>query len=210
MAEESHQARLAFLRRVASLFGVSVLIIAALSLFGLSVWPYDVVLVLTSMLLLSITRALAKGRFVEQRLSLAVSPGLLVGFAMLVFHFESIGWPVWVMGVGTACAITYTLVCGRDLSFLGMWFISIACSTILAFTFGTLLKVQPAALIEALAVNVAFLSYWVYDFAAILTRRRLGEEVGAVLDLYRDALNMFSYPLRVWEHWRTHKIWSRP
>jgi FtsH-binding integral membrane protein len=89
-----------------------------------------------------------------------------------------------------------------------MWFLAILGSCLLVVLFGWLIGETGRRITEACLINVVYLSYLVYDLAALLTRRRLGEEVGAVLDLYRDVLNMFSYPIRVWKHWRTHKIWS--
>lgn len=210
VAQETYSARLSFLKRVAIAYGLSAIAIALTSLVSLDLWPYDLVLVGASLLLLSLTRALAKGRFIEQRLSLLVAPALFLALGVLIHHLRTLDWPIWVLGLGIIWAIGYTLSCGRDLSFLGMWFISILGSSISAIVLGYLLHVKAGLLLEAIALNIAFLSYWVYDFAALLTRRRLGEEVGAVLDLYRDVLNMFSYPVRVLHHWRTHRIWSRP
>jgi hypothetical protein len=50
----------------------------------------------------------------------------------------------------------------------------------------------------------------VYDNASLLARRRLGEELGAVVDLYRDVLNVFGWVVRVLAHWRKHRIWNIP
>jgi len=210
VAEESYPARLNFLRRVAVLFGTTVVAMLAPAFFSFSLWPYDIAIIFASLLLLSIIRAIAKGRFIEQRLSLMVAPALFIGLGTMLYHLMSIGWPIWILGVGIACAIGYILGCGRDLSFLGMWFVSISASTVISIVVAYAIRSPFLALCETLALNIAFLTYWVYDLAALLTRRRLGEEIGAVLDLYRDVLNMFSYPIRVLHHWRTHKIWSRP
>ena len=210
VAEESYVARLQFLRRVVVLFGVSIIAIVLTSFISIDVWPYDLVIVFASLLLLSITRAIAKGRAVEQRLSLLVAPALFIGLGMLIRDLEANGWPMWILAVGIVCAIAYTLSCGRDLSFLGLWFVAVAASIVISLALAYAFKLRILALTATLAINVAFLSYWVYDLAALLTRRRIGEEIGAVLDLYRDVLNMFSYPIRVLHHWRTHKIWSRP
>ena len=205
VANERYTVRLAFIRRVVAVYLASLVIIGLISLMVGNWSPFDLMLVLVAMLALSLARELAKGRDIEQRLSFAVSPALLIGLGMCVHKLIDIHWPVWGMVIGVGCATVYTFSCGRDLSFLGMWALSISCSTVLILVFGW--HEPGIVLIELLLANAIYLSYFVYDLAALLTRRRLGEEVGAVVDLYRDVLNMFSYPVRVWNHWRTHKIW---
>ena len=53
-----------------------------------------------------------------------------------------------------------------------------------------------------------FVIYWVYDLASLLARRRQGEELAAVVDLYRDVFNFFGYAVRMIKHWQKHKIWT--
>ncbi|HCD99673.1 MAG TPA: hypothetical protein DER07_01365, partial [Armatimonadetes bacterium] len=76
-----------------------------------------------------------------------------------------------------------------------------------AFAFREL-GVAPPASLWGLAANAAYLFFLVYDLAAVLTRRLPKEEWGAVVDLYRDALNFLTYSVRVVRHWRKHRIWS--
>jgi len=54
--------------------------------------------------------------------------------------------------------------------------------------------------------GVGYLFFLVYDLASLQQRRRLGEEALAAADLYRDALNVLSYPFRVIDHWRGFRI----
>ena len=58
-------------------------------------------------------------------------------------------------------------------------------------------------------LNTGFIFYVVYDLSALLTRRRLGEEMGANADLFRDILNFTTYWARVRSHWRRHPIWQK-
>jgi hypothetical protein len=207
VAEEAYLTRLTFLRRVIGLYAVSVFVVWGASLLPINM-PYDTVAIFCSLLLLSAMRGLAKGRPVEQKISLVVSVALFVSLGALVHRMLTIGWPVWMLGVGCICLLGYVTFCGRDLSFTGMWFLSVVVSTVVNVVVGILFGYTGLPFYSMLLLNVAYLSYWVYDLAALQTRRRLGEEIGAVLDLYRDVLNMFSYPIRVMQHWRTHKIWS--
>lgn len=208
VAEEGYAARLGFIRRVVAIFGGSLLVVVLASLNPFYFGPYDLVFIFLSLLLLSIARGLAKGKQIEQRISLVVSLALFLSLGSLVHRLLAGGWPIWCLGIATVCLIAFTFCCGRDLSFMGMWFICILASTLLTVLVGRVVRTPGILIYDAMILNAAYVSYWVYDLAALLTRRRLGEEFGAVLDLYRDVLNMFSYPIRVWEHWRTHKIWS--
>ena len=61
---------------------------------------------------------------------------------------------------------------------------------------------------QALSWNAIYLTFYVYDLASLLARRRIGEEWAAVVDLYRDVLNVFGWIVRVFAHWRKHKIWN--
>ena len=57
--------RLGFIRRVVALFGLSLLVVGAVSLVPLGAGPYDFIFVFFSLLLLSAGRALAKGKAME-------------------------------------------------------------------------------------------------------------------------------------------------
>jgi hypothetical protein len=207
VAEEAYLVRLTFLRRVVALYAVSILVVWGSSLLSINV-PYDALMIIGSLLLLSAMRGLAKGRPVEQKISLVGSVALFVSLGALVHKLLITGWPVWMLGVGCICLLGYVTVCGRDLSFTGMWFLSLVASSVVNVVLGRSFGFPALSLYSMLLLNAIYLSYWVYDLAALQTRRRLGEEIGAVLDLYRDVLNMFSYPIRVMQHWRRHKIWS--
>lgn len=208
VAEEPYDVRLRFIRRVVALYGVSLLVVAGVSFAPIQIGLYDYGIVFCSLLLLSLVRALEKGRPIEQQISLVASVVLFASLGEVVHRLSVLQWPVWSLALGIVCLIAYTFCCGRDLSFTGMWSSSLLVSTVLVFVIGRAAGIPFWRLDVVAAANGAYLSFWVYDLAALQTRRRLGEEIGAVLDLYRDVLNMFSYPIRVWKHWRTHRIWS--
>ena len=212
VAQEPYPVRLAFVRRVSAAHFLTVLISGAMALVPMpSVGAASAALVLLGiLLLLSMVRGLAKGREADQRLSVFLLPVLLFGVAVWfrALYFE--GWAIWALGIGISCALIYTLLCGRDLSFVGMFVLALAASsaTIAAICWQTGIGALSAW--AAISLNAAFLFYYVYDLAALLTRRRLGEEWGAVVDLYRDVLNGLAYPIRVYHHWRKHNIWTPP
>src|SRR5579884_1253703 len=142
VALERYPVRLAFLRRVVLLFGLTALVVWGASFLPLNVGPYDAVLILASLLLLSAMRGLAKGRPFEQNISLVASIALFVSLGAFVHRLVNYGWPVWTLGVGCLCLIAYTFLCGRDLSFLGMWLCALVGSTVVNVVLGSVLNVR--------------------------------------------------------------------
>lgn len=213
VAQESYLVRLGFVRRVVfahfATLGIATALSAQPSLPRLDVLSAAIFL-LASLALLSLVRRMAKGRRADQRLSLALLPLPVFSLALLIRALNEEGWAVWVVGAGAVCVLLYASLCGRDLSFVGMFVMPLAASLAVAATAGYFLRVPVGPLLAGMALNSAYLFYFVYDLAALLTRRRLGEEWGAVADLYRDVLNGVSYPIQVYRHWRDHRIWIPP
>lgn len=211
VAAEPYRVRLGFVRRVSLLHGASVAVVAAVAALDpprpgpFVVWG----LVLGLLALLSLVRWLAKGRDMEQRLSMAVFPFLLAALGAAVAEALRAGFPIWSGGLGVLACLVYSLLCGRDLSYVGMYVIGAGASSVGVAIVAWRLGVSAGDAWIALGFNAAFSFYHVYDLASLLSRRRLGEEFGAVADLYRDALNFFTYTVRVALHWRRHRIWSK-
>ncbi|MFN8220199.1 MAG: hypothetical protein U0S12_08740 [Fimbriimonadales bacterium] len=208
VAEERWPVVVGFVRRV-MLLHLGTLAVA----IGLATAPFrpmplsgSLPMLLGCLLGLSLMRRFGKGKPWEQTVSALLAPLLLFALGLVGKEIRNLGWPFGAVIAGPAVATLYVLFARRDLSFLGMFLMGLAGSSVAIFVACRQLGV--AGVFEALALNAGYLFYYVYDLAALLTRRRLGEEWGAVLDLYRDVLNMFSYPLRVWRHWRKHRIWS--
>ncbi|MCH7946107.1 MAG: hypothetical protein IIC73_08870, partial [Armatimonadetes bacterium] len=116
------------------------------------------------------------------------------------------GSPVWIIGLGYVLASLYGVFCGRDFSFVGQVVLTIIVLTII---------LSATTLLSALAwpdavrwglLTLAYVSYYVYDLAALLSRRRLGEAPAAVADLYRDLLNFITYTVRIVLHWRRFRF----
>ena len=212
VAQEPYLVRLKFIRRVASLHFFSVLIIAGMALLpqppvSPSVAAFAVLIVLT---LLSLIRGVAKGRVADQRISGIILPFLFLSLAVWFRALFDEGWAVWALGIGVGCVVAYIGFCGRDLSFVAMFTVALVTSSIAISLLAWVLRIGLISTSVALSLNGAFLFYYVYDLAALLTRRRVNEEMGAVVDLYRDVLNGVTYPVRVIHHWRENNIWSPP
>lgn len=210
VAEEPYRVRVGFLKRVTWVHGLSVMLIFAIALAPLPILPLEIPFCATliGLLGLSLVRGLAKGWRHEQLLSALFVPPLFGGLAYMVLIATSEGgWPWWALSVPVLGCVLYTLICGNDLSFMGMFvLVSGGVTTLVLLMAWFDPEGQPYTLLWL--GMVAYVAFFTYDIAALQTRRRLGEEMGAVLDLYRDVLNFTTYPVRVIRHWRRHRIWS--
>lgn len=210
VAEEKYPVRVAFVKRVTMLHTASVGLILGISLtpYPLLSFHWALISTVASLLGLSLVRGVAKGWRHEQILSAAFVPVLIGGLASLVQSavFDA-GWPLWAFGLPALGHLLYALFCGRDFSFTGMFVLVFGGAT--AFTM-LMSWLEPGAQPYTLMwlIMVGSTGFFTYDLAALQTRRRLGQEIGAALDLYRDLLNFTTYPVRVINHWRTHRIWS--
>ncbi len=207
---DPYPVRLAFIRRVTLLHSASLCAAAALAWLP---WPEPDLTVAfaglaVALLLLDALRVALRGRPVEAILS-ATALGVLLPLVGWIAHiaFEA-GVPVWAMLVGPAFMLAYTLLCGRDYSFVGCGLLSLIGSSVTLAALAVQTNMPPPASAWALGLNAAFLLYLVYDLASLMSRRRRGEEGAAVVDLYRDVFNVFGYVPRVISHWRRHRIWQ--
>ena len=212
VSEEARPVCLAFVRRAVTFHFLSVVCILGVAILPIPVLPLEFVgpWILGVLLLLSLVRGLAKGRPVEFWVSVGIAPALLIVVGLAARALWEAGWPVWAPGAGLFFSLVYSWVSGRDHSFVGQYVLSLIASSIFIAIVQQTVQEVSAHPATALLGNGAFLFYFVYDLAAILTRRRKGEEVAAVVDLYRDVLNGATYTVRVWRHWQKHKIWSVP
>lgn len=211
VTQEPYLSRVGFIKRVSGLHFVTLLIVGALAYSPISLpnhlawWPIAVLI-----LGLAVVRVvLRRGPREATTSSLFLIP-LMFAVGLALNPIQTMGWPIWTMIIGPGFALIYALLCGRDFSFVGQYLLSIIASstTIAALAVGA-----PATISDArfsLLSNACYLTYMVYDMASLLARRRLGEELAAVVDLYRDVLNIFGYIARCIGHWRKHRIWVLP
>lgn len=211
VTEEPYLARVGFIKRVAALHCVTLLIVGALAYSPISLpapnawWPLAILI----LALAAIRVALRRGPR-EAAVSSWLLVPLLFAVGVALHPVQESGWPLWTMILGPGFALLYCTLCGRDFSFMGQYLLSLIASST---TIAALAVAAPEMIAEAryaLIANAAYLTYWVYDLASLLARRRLGEEFAAVVDLYRDVLNIFGYVARCIGHWRKHRIWVLP
>ncbi len=212
VTEQPYALRLKFIRRVTWLFlgsvcAVSVLVRLPLPRTG---GLLAAAVLVCALVLLEIWRIVARGKPIEGKVSAAVLPLVLVVVALALREVTASGWPVWQGLAAPVCVSLYTGLCGRDYSFLGNFSLSLIASSIVVAATGVTMNLGTREVAFALVTNVVLLSYFLYDLASLLSRRRLAEPLAAVTDLYRDVFNFFGYFIRVVKHWRRHRIWSLP
>jgi len=211
VTEEPYAVRLGYIRRVAALHFLSLLVIGGISMLTLPAIPIGLGLVELGLLVLvlSLVRIGTRATRNDLIISASLLPVLLVSIAILVRTLNHAGWPVWGVAVGAASSALYGFCCGRDFSFVGQFCLSLILSSVVLAIAAISIAMPPHQAAFLLGANAAYLFYLVYDYASLLARRRLGEEAAAVVDLYRDVFNVFGYFVRVARHWRKHKIWAR-
>ncbi len=158
------------------------------------------------LLALTIVRRVLDGGPLDNVLSLGVLAPTVWSLGTMLRLASDSGSPVWILGAGYLLAGLYGLLCGRDFSFVGLLVLTTIALTMIVLT--TILFFGLAWAQAALwgLATVAYLTYYVYDLAALLSRRRLGEAPAAVADLYRDLLNFITYTVRIVLHWRRFKF----
>lgn len=206
----SYTLRLGFIRRVLLLHLVSVVVLVGLILGPIPLVPLLSISVglLGCLVGLCFVRIAWRGKRAEVVLSSALLPVLLVVVGLFLKALGHLGWPLWAAGVGLAAFNGYSLFCGRDFSFVGGFLLSLTFSAVGIAAASLAMGHTGAYALDAQLLNLCYLVYYVYDSASLLSRRRLGEELAAVTDLYRDVLNIFGYIPRVVQHWHKHRIWQ--
>lgn len=212
VASEPYRVRLRYIRKVVAWHYLSALGIGGLAMLAIPTppTPISAVLLGVSLLALSLMRQLTRPHAVDQFLSLALTPILAISLAMLLKDLIRAGFPAWTPVVGLTFTLGYTLVSGRDFSFVWMFISGALASSLAIWGIAFFAPIRGAPLLEGLILNCAFLLYFTYDLACTQSRRRRTEVAGAVIDLYRDVLNFLTYSIRVVNHWKRYKIWSAP
>lgn len=210
VTQERYLLRVIYIRRV-TVFHLAGLLLAA----GLAYLPWPTVgyrlpiwLMAAALVALDIWRILTRGSAREAAVSawfLPIPVGLL---AWIGHEAVRMGWPIAAPLTGVVCATLYTLLCGRDFSFVGCTLLAQIASGVVLAAIIDHNNYDLHTAIPAFVMNAGYLLYFEYDLASLLARRRIGEEWAAVVDLYRDVFNIFGYLLRVWRHWRKYRIWE--
>ncbi|HWD37865.1 MAG TPA: hypothetical protein VG944_03395 [Fimbriimonas sp.] len=208
---DPYPTRVRFIRTVTYLHLGSLAVVGALASVPLPQVRIGISLAILSVLLIlmDVLRICLRGKPLEAKISGALLPVVLLVVAFAVIELQK-HFPVWAFAAGPAACGVYTLVCGRDYSFVGCFFLSWITSSVIIAALAAYFQLTPGQAAFGLSVNFAYLSYYVYDLAALLARRRRDEALAAVVDLYRDVFNIFGYLLRVIGHWKKHRIWVSP
>lgn len=207
IADAAYTVRLGFIRRVVYLHLIPVALTAASSLYWLEP-PFARwwMLWLGSLAVLSSLRAFTSPR------SLALAAHwtalLLCCFTTGQFARELRydGFATVLVVVAALAATLYAALCGRDFSFVGQFVMAWLAIILGAIALRVFSPLTGGEVVSGWVLATAWLFYFVYDLAALLTRRRSGDEVFAVTDLVRDLLNFVTYPWRVVKHWRAIRI----
>ncbi|MCH8979074.1 MAG: hypothetical protein IH945_07510 [Armatimonadetes bacterium] len=158
------------------------------------------------LLVLTIVRRVLDGGALDNVLSLCVLAPTVWSLGTMLRLASDSGSPVWILGAGYLLASLYGVFCGRDFSFVGQLVLTTIVLTMIILTTTAFFGLAWAhAALWGLAA-VAYVTYYVYDLAALLSRRRLGEAPAAVADLYRDLLNFITYTVRIVLHWRRFRF----
>ncbi len=207
---DPYPVRLAFIRKVTLLHAISLCVVAAAAWIPMPVVPLWAALVALAfhLLLLDAFRVALRGKPSEATVSLVASCTMLATVALSARMAVLEGIPAWAILVGPAFSLVYTLLCGRDYSFVGCGLLSLIGSSVLLAGLIVQTGMDSRIAAWALGLNATYLIYYVYDLASLMSRRRRGEEAAAVVDLYRDIFNVFGYVPRVISHWNRHRIWQ--
>lgn len=209
---EEYRVRLRFVRQVTLLHFAGVCVVSALTYAPLpqvGILPAAAMLA-GMLLLLDGIRIRLRGSLREAVVSSAFLPLVLVLVALLARELRLEQWPVWPPLAGLGCAVAYTLLCGRDYSFVGCFLLAFIASGFIVAGLSGWSHWNTRQSAFALGSNGVILSYFVYDLASLQSRRRRNEVLASVVDLYRDVFNVFGYVPRVIGHWRKHRIWNLP
>ncbi|HLO97736.1 MAG TPA: hypothetical protein VK171_03995 [Fimbriimonas sp.] len=200
--------RLSFIRHALYRFLGSVAIIVGVGVvspIGFTL-TQSIYLLICGVVFSSLTRTVLRNTPSESKVAVLTLLPLLMVYGIAGRNLSDAGWPVWSVAVGVGCFGIYGALCGRDFSFVGGFTLSlIVSSVIIALVVGYGLESHTKS-IRALLINLVGLFYIVYDLAALLSRRKVGESWAAVVDLLRDPLNIFGYVPRVVMHWNRHQI----
>lgn len=202
--------RLGFVRRV--LFGLNVTLILIGGLTAL--WGPWIPLMESTVGLLALIAFLSLFRLATKRKSIEPVVSGIVWLPFAVFLASAVSHtPVrdmlWPMLLAPAISYLYAVLSGRDTSFIAMFLFAFLVSMAIILT-GHFMGLWHFAHIGwEMALLTVWPFYVVYDLSMILRRRKLGQELGAVVDLYRDPLNLITYGQRVIEHWNRHRLWAK-
>jgi hypothetical protein len=207
VASERYGVTLRFIRTVMAGHGLSVAGVAGAALLPpMTTTPLAARVFVAGLLALTLVRRLIKNGKADNVVSLVLLVPTLASLGCLARGAFDAGHPVWVPFFAYLLATAYASLCGRDFSFVGQFVITTFALSASLLVSGLMGQVSwPAAALWGLG-SLVYVFFFVYDLAALLSRRRLDEAPAAVADLYRDLLNFLTYTVRIVLHWRRFRF----
>lgn len=208
VAEAKHRVRVRFIRRVVAGYFVSALLVLASSLFSLPTLPasFAALATLGGLVALSAQRRAINTGLRDNVLSVALLLPTLFCLGQVLRFLHEGGWPVLSLAPVALGVALYAWFCGNDFSYIGQFVLTgvftVACSA----GFEMIGLYTSAQSWTGLVLASIYLFFFVYDLSMLVKRRRLGEEIAGVADLYRDLVNFITYPGRVYWHWRKFRF----
>lgn len=208
VADARHKLRVAFVRRTVLFHSLSVFFVTAWAAFSPFTLPlgFSSAMFALGLIALSVQRRILNGGAKDNVLSVLVLLPTLYFLAHMVRFLHFTGWPVLIFVPVTIGIALYAVFCGNDFSYAGQFVLCSVATIICLLLFWITGFYREWQVFVGAIGSAGYLFYFVYDLSMLVKRRRFGEELASVADLYRDLLNFLTYSVRVYFHWRKFRF----
>jgi len=208
VAEAKHRDRVRFVRRVVAGHSLTVLTVITCAAIVPLMLParLSFVLFLGGLVALTFERRAFLGGLKDNLLSIAFLLPTLFSLSQFLRSLHAAGWPVLTLVPAVIGLALYALFCGNDFSYFGQLLLCGVLTIVSSLFMGVMGVVPPSQVLFGTFVAFCYIGYYVYDLSMIVKRRKMGEEIAAVADLYRDLINFVTYSVRVYFHWRKFRF----
>lgn len=208
VAEAKHRVRVRFVRRVVAGHFASALMVLGAALVTVPGLPPSLAALgmFGGLVALSAQRRTINTGVKDNILSVALLLPTLFCLGQVIRFLQDGGWPVLSLAPVVLGIALYALFCGNDFSYIGQFVLTGLFTVGCVAAFEMIGLYTPMQSWAGLVMASIYLLFLVYDLSMLVKRRRLGEEIAAVADLYRDLVNFITYPGRVYWHWRKFRF----
>ena len=158
------------------------------------------------LLALTLLRRFTNGGWLDNVGSLLLLIPTLGALSLVAQSVAALGAPVFVLAIGYLFLVLYACLCGRDFSFVGQYVLALGATILTVVVLAAMGRIGWLTVLNGSVLAAGFNFYFVYDLAAMMRRRRSGEQPAAVADLYRDQFNFITYAVRIVLHWRKFRF----
>src|SRR5262249_11818948 len=144
---------------------------------------------LASLVGLSLVRRAFDGGKTENVLSLCGLVPTLFFLAQCLANLHAAGFAVSALAPVVTGVALYSLFCGNDFSYIGMFVLTATWSTLLIAGARFVGLYNSTQAWTGVLFAYSYLLYFAYDLSMLVKRRRVTEVPAAVADTYRDLLN---------------------